>query len=68
MSRALIPVVKVDGERNIIKRYRSASDAARENYMSYQTVLDRCRKKVKNEYDINGHTYRFETGGNANEG
>lgn len=53
-------VVKVDERGEVIDVYRSAREAARHNHMSYQTVLDRCNRKVRNEYALDGHTYRFE--------
>lgn len=53
-------VFKVDQDGNEVEVYRSAREAARNNNMSYQTVLDRCNGKVKNEYALDGYTYRFE--------
>lgn len=53
-------VFKVDPEGNEVEVYRSAREAAKHNNMSYQTVLDRCNGKVKNEYALDGYTYRFE--------
>lgn len=53
-------VFKVDKNGNETEVYRSAREAARQNNMSYQTVLDRCHGKVKNPYALDGHTYRFE--------
>lgn len=53
-------VFKVDKDGNEIEVYRSAREAARENNMSYQTVLDRCHNKVKNPFVLDGYTYQFE--------
>lgn len=53
-------VFKVDKDGNEIEVYRSAREAARENNMSYQTVLDRCHNKVKNPFALDGYTYQFE--------
>lgn len=53
-------VFKVDRDGNEVEVYRSAREAAKHNNMSYQTVLDRCNGKVKNEYALDGYTYRFE--------
>lgn len=53
-------VFKVDKEGNEVEVYRSAREAAKHNNMSYQTVLDRCNGKAKNEYALDGYTYRFE--------
>lgn len=53
-------VFKVSQEGEEVEVYRSAREAARENNMSYQTVLDRCHGKVKNPFALDGYTYRFE--------
>lgn len=53
-------VFKVDKDGNEIEVYRSAREAARENNMSYQTVLDRCHNKIKNPFALDGYTYQFE--------
>lgn len=55
-----IPVVKVTPEGEIVAVYPSARVAARKNHMSYQTVLDRCKGKVKKPFALDGHTYQFE--------
>lgn len=47
-------------EGEIVAVYPSARAAARENHMSYQTVLDRCNGKVKQPFALDGHTYQFE--------
>lgn len=39
-------VERLDAEGNVIATYRSARDAAKHLYISYQTVLDYCNKKV----------------------
>ena len=54
------PVVKIDRDGEIIACYSSARAAARENYVSYQTVLDRCHNKVKNSFALDGTSYRWE--------
>lgn len=53
-------VFKVDKDGNEIEVYRSAHEAAKANFMSYQTVLDRCHGKIKKPYELNGYTFRFE--------
>lgn len=53
-------VFKVDENGNEIEVYRSAREAARQNNMSYQAVLDRCHNKVKNPFALDGYTYKFE--------
>lgn len=53
-------VFKIDASGNVIEIYRSAREAAKANFMSYQTVLDRCHGKVKKPYALNGYTFIFE--------
>ncbi|MCD8366129.1 MAG: NUMOD4 motif-containing HNH endonuclease [Clostridiales bacterium] len=53
-------VFKVNEQGEDVEVYRSAREAAKANYVSYQTVLDRCHGKVKNPYALDGYTYRFE--------
>lgn len=54
------PVVKIDTAGDIVECYRSAREAARHNYVSYQTVMDRCNGKVKKEFALDGYSYRWE--------
>lgn len=42
------PVEQLDPDGNVIKTFRSARDAGKHLYLSYQTVLDYCNSKVKN--------------------
>ena len=35
-------------------------EAARENFMSYQTVMDRCNGKVKGPFAPDGYAYAWE--------
>ena len=56
-------VIKCDPETGeALTVYKSARDAARENYMSYQAVLDCCNKKNKIRKGIgpDGFAYRWE--------
>lgn len=55
-----IPVVKIDRQGEEVAFYTSAREAARENNMSYQTVLDRCNNKVKRPFELDGHNYQFD--------
>ena len=41
----------------IVAFYKSAREAARQNYMSYQTILDRINGKVKGIYAPDGYAY-----------
>lgn len=53
-------VFKVDESGEVVEIYRSARAAAKANFMSYQTVLDRCHNKVKSPFALDGFTYQFE--------
>lgn len=55
-----IPVVKINSDGEIVACYKSAREAGRCNYLSYQTVLDRCHGGVKNEFALDGYSYRFD--------
>ena len=39
------PVIKIDITGEIVDAYSSARAAGRENHMSYQTVIDRCKER-----------------------
>lgn len=53
-------VIKYDRDGNAVDAYRSAREAARQNHMSYQAVLDRCHNKVNKPYALDGFNYQFE--------
>lgn len=54
------PVVKKDGSGEIIEAYSSAREAARKNYMSYQTIIDRCNGKCKSVFAPDGYAYAWD--------
>lgn len=54
------PVVKVDRSGVAVEYYRSAREAGRRDHLCYQSVMDRCNGKVKNEYSLTGYTYRWD--------
>jgi len=53
-------VAKIDSSGEIVEVYRSAREAGRENYLSYQTVIDRCNGKVKSAFAPDGYAYAWE--------
>ncbi|WP_431090832.1 hypothetical protein [Paenibacillus sp. 8b26] len=53
-------VMKLSCEKEVVEIYRSARCAARENFMSYQTIIDRCNGKVKSELAPDGFIYRWD--------
>lgn len=54
------PVAKIDDTGEIVNVYSSAREAARQNHMSYQTVIDRCNGKCKGAYAPDGYAYAWE--------
>lgn len=53
-------VVKIDRNGNVIARYRSMSEAARENPMSKTSIENRTKRKLKHEFAICDFTFRLE--------
>jgi len=53
-------VMKIDEAGNVVEIYRSAREAAKANFMSYQTVLDRCHNIIKQPFKLNGFSFCFE--------
>ncbi len=53
-------VAKIDADGQIVEVYSSAREAARQNYMSYQTVIDRCNGKCKSAFAPDGYAYAWE--------
>jgi hypothetical protein len=56
-----VTVAKVDQNGNIVETYPSARAAARANFMSYQTVMDRCNGKVKRKFALDGYNYVWDS-------
>nr|DAO94264.1 MAG TPA: NUMOD4 motif protein [Caudoviricetes sp.] len=54
------PVAKIDVSGEIVEVYSSARECARKNYMSYQTVIDRCNGKCKSAYAPDGYAYAWD--------
>lgn len=54
------PVAKIDVTGQIIEVYSSARECAKKNYMSHQTVIDRCNGKCKSAYAPDGFAYAWE--------
>lgn len=53
-------VVKISPDGEEVEIYFSAREAARRNYMSYQTVIDRCNGLVKKSAAPDGFDYAWE--------
>ena len=57
MNGRATKVAKINHDGEIVAFYKSAREAARQNYMSYQTILDRRNGKVKGIYAPDGYAY-----------
>jgi len=53
------PVVKISPDGEVLEAYQSAREAGRKNFMSYQTVMDRCNGKRKREFCY-GFSFRWD--------
>lgn len=53
-------VAKINQDGEIVEFYSSARACARCNYMSYQTVIDRCNGKCKSAFAPVGYAYAWE--------
>lgn len=54
------PVVKINNRGEITEAYSSAREAAKKNFMSHQTVIDRCNGRCKNIFAPDGHIYVWD--------
>lgn len=55
-----IPVAKIDKNGEVVEFYSSARESARKNYMSYQTIIDRCNGKCKSLFAPDGFAYCWD--------
>ena len=53
-------VAKIDSSGQIVEVYSSARECGRKNFMSYQTVIDRCNGKCKSAFAPDGYAYAWE--------
>ncbi len=53
-------VVKIDILGEIVDVYSSAREAAKKNFMSRQTITDRCNGKCKGAFAPDGYAYAWE--------
>lgn len=54
------PVAKIDRDGETVEVYSSARKCARKNFMSYQTVIDRCNGIVKGPFAPDGYAYAWD--------
>lgn len=53
-------VFKINSAGEEVEVYPSARSAAKDNHMSYQAVVDRCKGKIKNPFKWYDYTFRYE--------
>lgn len=53
-------VCKIDNTGNIVEFYPSARECAKHNFMSYQTIIDRCNLKCKSVFAPDGYAYSWD--------
>ncbi|MCI8670398.1 MAG: hypothetical protein HFI34_12925 [Lachnospiraceae bacterium] len=53
-------VFQINQNGEITEVYASAREAGRKNFMSYQTVIDRCNGKCKSAFAPDGYAYAWE--------
>lgn len=53
-------VAKIDSSGQIVEVYSSARECGRNNFMSYQTVIDRCNGKCKSAFAPDGYAYAWD--------
>lgn len=53
-------VAKISSEGEIVAFYPSAREAARQNFMSRQTITDRCNGNCKSAFAPDGYAYAWE--------
>lgn len=56
------PVAKISRTGEVEEIYFSAREAARKNFMSYQTVIDRCNGRRKSTFAPDGYKYIWDDG------
>ena len=54
------PVEMIDREGNVVELYRSQAAAAKANFISKNSVSERCRNRLKDPYLLTGYTFRYE--------
>ncbi len=54
------PVAKIDKSGETVEVYSSAREAGRRNYMSYQTIIDRCNGRCRSAFAPDGYAYAWD--------
>ena len=53
-------VEKIDQDGNVLELYKSATEAAKKNFMAKNAVGQRCRNELKNPFKLTGFSFRYE--------
>lgn len=53
-------VAKINCVGEVVEVYSSARECGRQNFMSYQTVIDRCNGKCKSPFAPDGYAYAWD--------
>lgn len=61
--KAVLKICPCSGE--VVEIYRSAREAGRQNFMSYQTVMDYCNGVTKRKIAVDGFLYEWEDKSNG---
>ena len=54
------PVIKIGPDGEVLEAYKSAREAGRQNYLSYQAIMDRCNRKRKREFIDLPYSFRWD--------
>lgn len=54
------PVIKIDRDGNEVELYKSVQEAAEANYISTMAVSRRCRRQVKDPFDLIGFSFKYD--------
>ena len=55
-------VLKIDRDGEVVEIYRSATEAAKANFMSRSAICLKCEGKVKDPRRTDGYDYKYEDG------
>ena len=55
-------VEKIDRDGNVVALYRSATEAAKANYIAKNAVGQRCRNELVDPFALTGFSFRYEKG------
>lgn len=53
-------VLKIDKSGNVVEMYRSLAEAAKNEFVDKNCILQRCKNRVKHPYRLTGYNYQYE--------